>query len=52
MYYSLHSWIIEHEIIKLEKKIFALNPEMRTQKQAQKDINENGLFDIFSNSHA
>ena len=39
MYYSLCNWIGEHEITKL-KKIFASNPEKRTQKQAQKDMNE------------
>ena len=39
MYYSLYNWIGEHEITKL-KKIFASNPEKRTQKQAQKDMNE------------
>ena len=39
MYYSLYSWIGEHEITKL-KKLFASNPEKRTQKQAQKDMNE------------
>ena len=38
MYYSLHNWTGEHEITK--KKIFASNPEKRTQKQAQKDMNE------------
>ena len=40
MYYSLYSWIEEHEITKLKKYIFASNPEKTTQKQAQKDINE------------
>ena len=39
MYYSLYNWIGEHEITKL-KNIFALNPEKRTQKQAQKHMNE------------
>ena len=41
MYYSLYNWIGEgeHEIKKL-KKIFASNPEKRTQKQVQKDMNE------------
>ena len=34
------NWIEEHEITKLKKYIFALNPEKRTQKQAQKDMNE------------
>ena len=33
------NWIGEHEITKL-KNIFASNPEKKTQKQAQKDINE------------
>ena len=37
--YSLYNRIGEHEITKL-KKIFASNPEKRTQKQAQKDMNE------------
>ena len=36
MYYN---WIEEHEITKL-KQIFASNQEKRTQKQAQKDMNE------------
>ena len=36
MYYSLSSCIEDHEITKLKKNIFALNP----QKQAQKDMNE------------
>ena len=40
MYYSLWNWIGEHEITKLKKYIFTLNPEKRTQKQAQKDMNE------------
>ena len=40
MYYSLYKWIGEHEIIKLRKIIFASNPEKRTQKQAQKGMNE------------
>ena len=40
MYYSLYNWIAEHEITKLRKKIFASNPEKRTQKQTQKDMNE------------
>ena len=40
MYYSLYNWIGEHEITKLKQYIFALNPEKRTQKQAQKDMNE------------
>ena len=39
MYYSLYNWIGGHEIAKL-KKIFASNPEKRTQKKAQKDMNE------------
>jgi len=39
MYYSLFYWIGEHEITIL-KKIFALNPERRTEKQTQKDMNE------------
>ena len=39
MYCSLYNWIGEHEITKLKKYIFASNPEKRTQKQAQKDIN-------------
>ena len=39
MYYSLYNWIGELEITKL-KKIFASNPEKRTQKQAQKDMNQ------------
>ena len=40
MYYPLYNWIGEHEIAKLKKKILASNPEKRTQKQAQKDLNE------------
>ena len=40
MYYSLYNWIGKHEIAKLKKKIFASNPEKRTQKQAQKDMNK------------
>ena len=42
MYYSLYNWIEEHEITKLKKYTgtFASNPEKRTQKQAQKDMNE------------
>ena len=41
MYYSLYNWIGEHEIKKLKNiYIFASNPEKRTQKQAQKDMNE------------
>ena len=51
MYYSLYNWTGEHGITKLKKNIVASNPEKRTQKQAQKDMNENGLFDIFSNAH-
>ena len=39
MYYSVYNWIGEHEITKLKKK-FASNPEKRTQKQEQKDMNE------------
>ena len=39
MYYSVYNWIGEHEITKLKKK-FASNPEKRTQKQTQKDMNE------------
>ena len=52
MYYSPYNWIGEHEVTKLNKKTFASNPEKRTQNQAQKEMNENGLFDIFSNAHA
>ena len=52
MYYSLYNWIGENEITKLQKYIFASNSEKRTQKQAQKDTNENGLIDIFSKVHA
>ena len=55
MCYSPYNWIGEHEITKLKKNIFASNPEKRTEKQAQKDMNQmtqNGLFDIFSNAHA
>ena len=37
--YSLYNWIGEHEITKLKKNIFASNPEKRTQKQIQKDMN-------------
>ena len=40
MCYSVYNWIGEHEITKLKEKIFASNPEKRTQKQAQKDMNE------------
>ena len=39
MYYFLYNWIGAYEITKLKKK-FASNPEKRTQKQAQKDMNE------------
>ena len=39
IYYSLYNWIEEDEITKL-KKSFASNPEKRTQKQTQKDMNE------------
>ena len=39
-YYSLYNWIGEHEIAKLKKYILASNPEKRTQKQGQKDMNE------------
>ena len=35
LYYSQYNMIGEHEITKLKKKIFASNPEKRTQKQAQ-----------------
>ena len=40
VYYSLYNWIGEHEITKIKEKIFASNPKKRTQKQAQKDMNE------------
>ena len=40
IYYSLFNWIRDHEITKLKKEIFASNLERRTEKQAQKDINE------------
>ena len=40
MYYSLYNWIGEHEITKLEKKIFASYPEKKDTKQTQKDMNE------------
>ena len=40
MYYSLYNWIREHEITKPKKKIFASNPEKRTRKRTQKDMNE------------
>ena len=36
---SLYNWIVKHENTKL-KKIFASNIRKRTQKQAQKDMNE------------
>ena len=39
MYYSLYNWIGQHKIAKL-KKIFASKPGRKTQKQAQKDVNE------------
>ena len=39
MYYSLYNWIGEHKIAKL-KKTFASKPGKRTQKQAQKYVNE------------
>ena len=39
MYYSLYNWNGQHEITE-PKKIFASNPEKRTQKQAQKDMSE------------
>ena len=38
--HSLYNWIGEHETTKLKQKIFASYPEKRTQKQAQKDMNE------------
>ena len=40
MNYSLYNWIGEHEITKLKKKVFASNPEERTQKQAQTEMHE------------
>ena len=43
MYYFLNSWIGEYEMTKLMKTIiytFALNPEKKDTKQAQKDKNE------------
>ena len=40
MYFSPYNWIGEHEITKLQKKLFSSNPENRTQKEAQKDMNE------------
>ena len=46
VYYSLYTWIGEHEITK-QKNL------LRIQKQAQKDMNEmEWLFDIFINAHA
>ena len=39
MYYSLYNWIGEHKIAKL-KKTFPSKPGKRTQKQAQKYVNE------------
>ena len=39
MYSSLYNWIGEHEITKL-KNIFPSNPEKRTQKLAQKVMNQ------------
>ena len=38
--FPMYFWIGEHEITKLKKDIFASNPEKRTQKQAQKDMNQ------------
>ena len=40
MYYSLYNWNGEQEITKQKIYIFSSNPEKRTQKQAQKDMNE------------
>ena len=40
MNYSLYNWIGEHEITKLKKYIFSSNPEKKSQKQAQKDMNK------------
>ena len=38
-YYTLYNWTGEHEITKVKKKI-SFESRKRTQKQAQKDINE------------
>ena len=40
MYYFQYYLTGEPEIMYKTKNIFALNPEKRTQKQAQKDMNE------------
>ena len=40
VYYSLYNWIGEHEITKLKKKYLLRIQKKRTQKQAQKDMNE------------
>ena len=40
MYFSLYNWIGGHEIIKLKNRIFSSNREKKTQKQAQKGMNE------------
>ena len=40
IYFSLYIWIGEHEITKLKKYICFESRKKRTQKQAQKDMNE------------
>ena len=40
MYYSLYNCIGEHKITKLKEKKCVSSPEKRTQKDAQKDMNE------------
>ena len=56
MCYSLYNWIGEHEITKLKKKYLLRIPRKRTQKKAQKDMNEMEWRErdgwIFSNAHA
>ena len=39
MCYSLHNWIGEHEITKPKKNLLRIQKK-RTQKQAQKDMND------------
>ena len=43
-----NNWIGEHKISKVKKYIFASNPEKRTQKQAQKDMNEMAAITSFT----
>ena len=40
MYYSLYNWIGEHKVTKLKNIYICLESRKRTQKQAEKDMNE------------